>query len=270
MLLYAPAFQTVDEKLPATVLAVTNTGWLVASTADDGSVGVEKSAFAGTLFLELTPVLLECQLRIFSAPEETPRSVEIRFDTVGEDLYREAIDLILAGIDPKLTGSLAQDHPEGASLPEGWPLKLRNEARRFWPGKQRLVDAIQWPAVFDGSRRQLAPAGALLITERELVVISDEKKSSDEPLTADELEESFAGIITFIPRVRLAAFRVDRQEQFAVLTLQVKAAHGGEKLEYVFPSDHEAAISKAMEQMLRSGAPRDQVAAEHPARDTAS
>jgi hypothetical protein len=270
LLLYAPAFQTEDEKSPATVLAATNTGWLVASEADDGGVAVDKSDFIDTLFLELTPVLLECRLRIFFAAEATARSVAIRFETVGEDLYCEAMDLILAGIDPKLTASPEQDQPNEALLLEAWPLKFRNEARRFWPGGQRLVGAIHWPAVFDDSRRQLAPAGALLTTERELVVISDEKKSLEEPLPADELEETFAGIITFIPRVRLAEFQVDRQEQVSVLTLQVKAAHGGEKLEFAFPSDNETAVAKAMEQTLRPGAHRNQPADANPIRDTAS
>ncbi|MBV9998145.1 MAG: hypothetical protein JO015_03430 [Verrucomicrobia bacterium] len=270
LLLYAPAFQTEDERSPATVLAVTNAGWLVASTTDNAGVALERSDFSNTLFLELTPVLLECRLKISFAAEDAPRSVTIRFETVGEDLYREAIDLILAGIDPKLTTAAGQDHPGEASMLEGWPLKLRNEARRFWPGTQQLVNAIQWPAMFDGSRRQVAPAGALLITERELVVISDEKKSSDEPLSADELEESFAGIITFIPRVRVAEFRVDRQEQFAVLTLQVKAAHGGEKLEYAFPSGHEPVVAEAMGQMLRPGAKPNPAAEVNPARDAAS
>lgn len=270
MLLYNPAFQTEDEKLPATVLAVTNTGWLVASTAEDGGVAIEKSDFTDTLFLELTPVLLECQLRIFFAAEDTPRSVAIRFDAVGEDLYREAIGLILAGIDPKLTGSAEPDHRDEAPPLEGWPLKMRNEARRFWPGGQRLVDAIQWPMVCDESRRQLAPAGALLITERELVVVSDERESAEEPLAADDLEESFAGIITYIPRVRLAEFQVTRQEQVAVLTLQVKAAHGGEKLEYTFPSANETVIAKAMEPMSPSGAQRNPAADANPVPDTAS
>jgi len=51
---------------------------------------------------------------------------------------------------------------------EGWPMKFRNEAQRYWPRGQRLLAAIQWPA----NQRQLAPAGALLMTERELVLLS--------------------------------------------------------------------------------------------------
>ena len=267
LVLYAPAFQTEDEKSPATLLAVTDTGWLVASAAE-GGVTQEKADFSNTLYIELTPVLLECRLRIFFAAEGTPRSAGIRFETVGEELYREAIDLILAGVDPALTGAAGQDR-SAVSMPQDWPLKIRNEARRFWPGGQRLVEAIQWPAVSDESRRQLGPAGALLVTERELVVISDEQKSSEDTLAADELEESFAGIITFIPHVRLAEFQVSRQGQVSVLTLQVKAAHGGEKLEYALPVETETAVSRALDQMLRSGSSRNQATTENPVRDTA-
>jgi hypothetical protein len=45
---------------------------------------------------------------------------------------------------------------------------------------------------------------------------------------------------------------VSHRESFGVLALQVHAAHGGEKLEVTFPSDHEMAVTKAMKQMLLS------------------
>jgi len=156
---------------------------------------------------------------------------------------------MLAGIDPALPGVAHKDRNE-ASMFEAWPMKIRNEAQRYWPRGQRFLAAIQWPAIFSGSQRQLAPAGALLITERELVVISEEKNSSAEPHPAAEPKIRFGGIITFIPRVRLADFQVSHQESFDVLALQLKASHGGEKLEIIFPSDDEKAVSKAMEQML--------------------
>ena len=71
---------------------------------------------------------------------------------------------------------------------------------------------------------------------------------------SDAPEEIFGGIITFVPCLRLKDFRVSRQESFEVLALQVGTAHGGEKLEVMFPSDNEKAILKAMEQMLLSRA----------------
>jgi hypothetical protein len=106
-----------------------------------------------------------------------------------------------------------------------------------------------------GSKQQLAPAGALLITERELVVIAEEKAfaaESPEAPSAVEPKQISGGIITFVPRVRLKGFHVSHQEGFGVLTLQVRAEHVGQNLEINFPSDDEKAVSKAMEQMLLS------------------
>ena len=173
LLVHAPAFATEEEKSPATVLAVTNTGWLVASETEGGSAAVEKSDFSDTLFLELKSILLSGQLRISFAAVDKSHFVTIKFETVEDQYYREAIDLILAGIDPALTG-VAKKDPNEASMFEGWPMKVRNEAQRYWPRGQRFLAAIQWPAVFGGPQGELAPAGALLITERELVVIEEE------------------------------------------------------------------------------------------------
>ena len=61
----------------------------------------------------------------------------------------------------------------------------------------------------------------------------------------------FAEIITFVPRVRLEDFQVSHQES-GVLTLQLRASQGEEKLEITFPSDHENAVLKGMEQMMLS------------------
>jgi hypothetical protein len=261
LLVHAPAFATEEEKSPATVLAVTNNGWLVASETEGGSAAVEKSDFSDTLFLELKAILLSGQLRISFAAVDKSHFVTIKFETVEDQYYREAIDLILAGIDPALSGVAEKDRSE-ASMFEGWPMKVRNEAQRYWPRGQRFLAAIQWPAVFGGPQGELAPAGALLITERELVVISEEKEFAAEARaeapSALEPKEIFGGIVTFVPRVRLRDFHVSHQENFGVLALQVHATHGGEKLEVNFPPDKEKAVSKAMEQMLLPRGPAKQ------------
>ena len=261
LLVHAPAFATGDEKSPATVLAVTNNGWLVVSETEDGSATVQKSDFRDTLFLELTSILLLGQLRIAFAAVDLSRSVAIKFDTAEDELYREAIELMLAGIDPALTGVAEQDRIQ-AQVFRDWPMKVRNEAQRYCPKGQRLLAAVEWRAIFGSSQEQLAPAGALLITERELVVISDEQSSAaerpPEPPSTEEPKETIGGIITFVPRVRLAEFHVSHQESFDVLALQLQAAHGGEKLEIILPSDDEKAVSRAMEQMLLLRGPANQ------------
>jgi hypothetical protein len=255
LLVHAPAFATGDEKTPATVLAVTNNSWLVASETEGDGAAVEKSKFSDTLYLELKSILLLGQLRICFARVDKSYSVTIRFETVEDHFYREAIDLILAGIDPALTGTVEEGRSE-ASIFEGWPMKIRNEAQRYWPRGLQFLAAIQWQAVSGGTHGQLAPAGALLATERELVVISEEKEflteRPPETPSADESKAIFGGIITFIPRVRLKDFHVSHRESLGLLALQVRGAHGGEKLEVIFPTDIEKAVSNAMEQMALS------------------
>jgi hypothetical protein len=96
-------------------------GWFVASETEHGGATVEKSDFSETLFLELTSVLLSGQLKIHFATGGTSDFATINFDTVGEEFYREAIDLILAGIDPVLANAAEKDRKE-ASIIEAWPM----------------------------------------------------------------------------------------------------------------------------------------------------
>ena len=247
LLVHAPAFfSTVGEKTPATVLAVTIDGWLIASEIEDSGARVEKSDFGETLFLELTSILLYGQFKIYYATVGTAYSATVRFDTVGEEFYREAIDLILKTMDQTRAPEVQNDRVS-ASIFETWPMKFRTETERYRPKGQRLCAAMHWPAVFDGFHRELAPAGALLVTERELVVISEEKQS---PRQHTGEIHGFGRIITYFPLARLADFHVSRHERFGALALQVHAAHGREKMEIIFPYDKEKAISKAMEQAV--------------------
>ena len=255
LLIHAPAFLTSDERsptapevtpavvTPATVLAVTSDGWLVASETEDGGASVEKAHFRDTLFLELRSILLSGQLKIYFAAVGTSYSAAINFDTVGEELYREAIDLILTGIDRRSATTGENDRGAGSTF-EAWPMKFRNEAERYRPKGQRLLAATQWSAIVDGFQRELCPAGALLVTERELVLISEEKRS---PRLHPGDFQKFGGIITYFPLVRLLDFHVSHHERFGVLALRVHAVHGGEKLEIIFPADHEKVVSEAME-----------------------
>ena len=237
--LYAPPIG--DETVPATVLVVTDEGWLVASENQDGGISVEQCKFNDTLFLELTSIVLWGQLKIDFASTGTSYNAVMRFSTIEERLYREAIDLMLDGID-RTHAPESQKKRGAAEELKDWPSKFRNEASHYLPKGRRLLAATQWEAILGGFRRELAPAGALLVTARELVVIADEK-------TPDQGDwAKFGGIITYFPLVRLADFHVGRQDRFGVLALQVIASHGGERLEILFPSDHERAVSKAMEQ----------------------
>src|SRR5215471_11110941 len=88
-LVHAPAFATENDKTPATVLAVTGKGWLVALQNEEGGVAVQKSDFSDTLLLELKSILLLGQLRISFAAADTSYSVAVKFDAVGDEFYIE-------------------------------------------------------------------------------------------------------------------------------------------------------------------------------------
>jgi len=246
LLIHAPAFSTMNEAWPATILGVTNDRWVVVSETENG-LSVEKCNFRETLFFELTSILLSGQLKIYFAAVGTSCSITMRFDTLGEELYREAIDLMLQEIDPKHVPAGENDRGNDL-ISKDWPMPFRAEARRYRPKGQRLLAATQWRAVIGGFQRELSPAGALLVTERDLVLISEEKTS---PRAHIGDVHNFGGIITYIPVVRLADFRVSHHEQFGVLALQVHATHGGETLEIILPSDHEKAVSEAIEKVVK-------------------
>ena len=126
---------------------------------------------------------------------------------MGEELYRDAIDLILDGIDQTLAPSVEVESDRGSTLiPESWPAHFRNEAERYRPKGQRLLAATQWPAVIDGFRRELSPACALLVTEREFVLIAEEKASPRQH--AGDLHH-FGGIITYIPIAQLMRLPIE-------------------------------------------------------------
>ena len=84
------------------------------------------------------------------------------------------------------------------------------------------------------SLRPLCPAAALLVTERELVLILQEKTTGD------------IGVITYFPLVCLWDFHVSQQQRLGVLALEVNAKRGAEKLEILFPAYCARALSKAM------------------------
>jgi hypothetical protein len=248
VLLHAPIFSTADERSSATLLAVTSNGWLVASETESGAVSVQKSNFSDTLFLELTSILLWGELKIHFVAAGQADSAILRFDTVGEELYRDAIDLVLDGIVQTVVPSAKIDSDRASTLISGsWPEHFRHEAQRYQPKGQRLLAATQWPAVIGGFRRELSPACVLLVTEREFVLIAEEKAS---PRQHAGDQHHFGGIITYIPIAQLRDFRLSQYERFDVLAFHVHAVHGEEKLEIIFPVDHERAVSEVMKQVF--------------------
>jgi hypothetical protein len=256
LMIYSPVFSTIDELVPgsalarspsilapATLLAVLDDRWLVATEENDG-VNIQESKLVDTLFLELTSILLSGELRIYFAAVGTHYVATISFNTVREELYQEAIDLILDGIDQKtFTGGQHSD-----SILKAWPLQSRLQAERYRPKGQCLTSATRWSGVSDGFGRSLCQDGALLVTERQLVSILEEKAPFGQYA---EDPHKLGGTITYFPLFRLLDFHISHHGLFAVLALLIHAVHGSETVEIVFPSDREKAVSKTIQQAIR-------------------
>jgi len=243
LLIHAPAWSMATVRSPTTVLGVTEDGWVVAFENEDGSVSVDKCSFSDTLFLELTSTLLWGRLKIEYASVGSSYAATVEFNTLGEELYRDAIRCILDSIN-QMSAPELEDSGNAAAIVAAWPPHFRNEVQRYGFGGQRLLAAVQWPAVSGGFRRELAPAGALLVTDRELLLMAEDKTSPSMKVDAPK----FGGTITYFPLVRLADFHLGHQERFSILALEVHARHGGEKLEIIIPSGHEKSVRKVMEQ----------------------
>jgi hypothetical protein len=244
LLIHAPALSMAEVRSPTTVLGVIEDCWVVAFENEDGSVSVDKCSFTDTLFLELTSTLLWGRLKIDYASVGRSYAATVQFNTLGEELYRQAIGCILDGIN-QVSAPAVEECGEAAAVVEGWPPHFRNEVQRYRLGGQRLLAAVQWPAIIGGFRRELAPAGALLVTERELVLMAEDKA----PYLMKAAAPKFGGTITYFPLVRLADFHLAHQERLSILALEVHSRHGGEMLEIIFPSGHEKSVRKAMEEV---------------------
>jgi hypothetical protein len=131
-------------------LAVTSEGWLVVSESEEGNASVEECKFDDTLFLELTSLILWGELKIHFASVGTSYCAAMRFNTVTEGLYREAIDLLLDGIDQVPAQGTRKDDEDTASILENWPIGFRTEALRYRPKLQGILAATRWPSVVDG------------------------------------------------------------------------------------------------------------------------
>src|SRR5258708_10902229 len=112
LLVHAPAFTTEDQRWPATVLAMTNDGWLVASETEEGGATLEKSDFSNTLFLELTSIFLFGQLKICFAAVSTLYVGKIKFETVDDEVYRAASQLYFPCIGPALSNCGGDDRSQ--------------------------------------------------------------------------------------------------------------------------------------------------------------
>ena len=244
-LLYSPSFSTVGFNAPATLLVITDTRWLVIP--EETEPHIAQATFDDTLLIELTVVLLYGQLKLDFVREGASARIAVQFDTVSKRDYFEAVELLLGGMEacPTSQGGKRSESTQGI---KDWPVKFRNIASEYLPKGRRLSSGIYWEAIYSGFDREIAPASALICTEQELVLVAEEKAPGLQ--SREEKHKKYGEIITYFPLKCLANYQIIEQHHFDMLSLEVHAKHGGEKLDVIIPRGRREEVEALMETCL--------------------
>jgi hypothetical protein len=242
-LIFSPEYSAAKFRTPPSVLCVTDGRWLIVSKREGVDLRIDEAPFGATLLVELTLILLYGQLKIDFVQDDGVQSTAIYFNTVMCDLYLEAVQDVLDAMDGK-ESIVAQQERKVDPTVRDWPLKFQNVTITYTPRGSKLVDGVYWNAIYGGFRRELSPATALLLTDRHIILIAEEKSTS---WFRSRREARYGEIITYFPLNRMAKFQLDPQNRFNILELEGYTEHGGEKLEIVFPFDREEAILRVLE-----------------------
>jgi hypothetical protein len=243
-LMFSPAFRAGKFSTLASVLCVTDSRWLVVLLQDDGGVRVDTASYETTLLLELTLILLYGQLKMNFVCDGQVRSTALHFNTVMKEDYFNVLQNILDKIDNNLEGK-AESKWRGSKVLRGWPLKFRNVSSIYAPRGSRLLHGVQWGEIYGGFHRQLAPAAALLLTDRHIIIVAEEKPSGWFQFG----ERSHYGeIITYFPLDRLASFGIREHRRFDILEIVGHEGHGSETLEILLPHECADAVKRLLKE----------------------
>jgi hypothetical protein len=241
-LIFSPVYGTANFQTLASVLCVTNRRWLIVLGEEGGNNSVEESSYDSTLLLEKTLILLYGQIKIDFVKGGEAKSAVLHFNSVMEEIYTDAIQYILDGIDGRENTAPASELGTNAVF-RNWPYKFWNFSIIYLPKNARLSDGVCWEEIRGGFGRELAPAAAVLLTDRHVVVIAEEKTGRWFQFGH---RAKYGAIIKYFPLKRLAEFRIEPHPRLSILELYGYEDHGREKLDIIFPSAQREAVTRLM------------------------
>jgi hypothetical protein len=247
-LIHSPAFATGKLRTLASLLCVTDKRCLIVLCERDGSTAVGDSPYESILLVELTIILLYGQLKIDFVFKGEARSAALQFNTVMKRAYLRAIQDILRAIDGDEPIGEKRDLRNSPMLRD-WPLKFRNMSILYAPENSSLLGGVNWTEVYGAFHRQLSPAAAMLLTERYIVIIAEEKPG----WLQFRPRANYGQIITYFPINRLAKFQIHRAARLSLLELEGRRGDGGEKLVMMLPPDKEESVSLLLKSVSASG-----------------
>jgi len=247
-LIYCPPYPTGRAPLPGSVLCVTDRQWVIVHDARRNGVVVKQAHYVNTLFIELVIVLLYGRLKIDFAKDDRAESAECYFNTVMEPMFSGVIETVLNRIDG------LKDPPKGRDSEilkhfRGWSFKFQNYGQDYLLPGCRLSASLYWPTVFGFFRRELAAAGALLLTDRHLVIIAEERSSF---WFRPRDETKYGAAITYFPCSRILGFVIHKYRRINILELTVHGGHGAEQFQVPFPMEETERITSLLGQFERA------------------
>lgn len=249
LMIFGPASKTPGRRSAATVLAILDSEWIFASAgAETDMPVVTRCRFSDTLMATFTTILLCGRLEIDFAAEGGAQHVLMEFNTVMDHLYRQALQLLLDGVDGT-SPTPAVDDQHSRDLLKPLMLRLQNAVGQAVPRGQSVQALVHWPAVFNDRRglfrRELSPAAALVLTNREIILVSDEKAGTW--FQPDKIDK-YGSIATYIPLSRLRCFGTSVHDRLDTLDLDVGVEHGYAKVKVEFPRGLESELLAFVEQ----------------------
>jgi len=251
-LIFGPIQKVIGKVSPASLLAILDHEWIIAVCGEDTQLEVHRRSFAATLLAELTEVLLYGRLRLTFVEEGEARAVEIHFNTVMDWLYREALEFLLSRIGGSRQWAGNASGKSNAAF-KVLPLKFRNGIHRYLPAGDNVRGFVHWPAALERRwllfRRERLPQGVLVLTNTQLMLISEEKawwrgKSSQ--------NAKYGYVVTYCPLSRVANIQLGEHEAYPVVDVKMCASQfcAGFKIEV--PHERKAAVKAFIKTIVSS------------------
>jgi len=229
LLIFTPRDENSRAKTPASVLAITSSGWLLIEERLDGGLETFKADFAHTLWIELTGILLYGRLDISYTHDFAVRHALIFFNTVMNEFYCEAAERILRGTRG-LTGNLGRHTREGAPGVTELPFKFRSALLDLTPPGEHVQSLLCWPMVSSQGRfwfrHELAPAGMLVLTEHTLLIVRDELAQG---FIWRKGSPHYGKITTFVPLRQLRGHSLRDLDDLTLVQINLHVATDSEK-----------------------------------------
>jgi hypothetical protein len=252
-LIFGPSQRTAADTKPASLLTILEHEWVVVISCQDVGALVYRCDFENTLLVEMTEILLYGKLRLSFVEDGQIQSVAIFFNTVTCDLYEEAVQLLLNGMDGNCQSTFQESGDRHIAFKD-LPLKFKNAVARHLPLGQRVLAIIHSPTVlrrrFAIFWRELSPAGVLVLTDRQLFLISEESARYGKNCYETA---KYGYIITYCPLSRLEAVCSKQRQFLDVIEIEaaLRAGRGGLKLTIGFSHEKRAAVTAFVNSVIQ-------------------